>query len=143
MVLGNNKILFRGLTLFVVLTLLFSCEDIRPVSIDCNECLSFDPQYAKVNITLNYSDMPVIVSVYSGYLEDNELFATFNIVSETKTSIDVAVNKRYTVTATYKVGDKTYIAVDSVMPKVLFNDSSCENVCYYIYNNDIDLSLKY
>ena len=53
------------------------------------------------------------------------------------------LNKTFTVTATYKSEDKTYIAVDSATPKVRLTENQCEETCYYVYDREVDVRLKY
>ena len=86
--------------------------------------------------------MPVKVRVYQGEIEDSVLYAYTEISGE-KYTPGVTLNKKYTVTATYYTGGKTYIAIDSAVPKVKYIEDQCEEPCYFVYDRVIDLRLKY
>ena len=84
----------------------------------------------------------ITVNIYEGYLEDSVLFESFSTLSSTTTNLDVPVNKLYTITATYSREAK-YIVINSVTPRVLYDEASCDEPCYYVYDRKVDLRLKY
>ena len=53
------------------------------------------------------------------------------------------VEKRYTFSASYIINGVVYIAYDSVTPKLKYSKSECEHACYYVYNTEVNLALKY
>ena len=132
------KIFFFLLTVFS-----FSCEE-QPFFVKCDECTTDEPLKAQLIIKLDkpYYGVPTVINVYSGNLEDNVLYGTITTSSD-ETSLTVTLNKKYTVTATYYIDSISYVAVDSATPRVSYNKEQCNDPCYYIYDNDVNLRLKY
>ena len=130
---------------FVVITsiILFSCED-QGLIVKCPDCLTDEPKQTdlNVNLVLETSGTPVLIKVYEGNLEDSVLYSSVSVRS-TSTTISVTINKKYTVTATYHIGDNYYTTVDSAMPQVRYEKDLCDNPCYFVYDRTIDLRLKY
>lgn len=133
--------------LFISTVLLFSCEELDSI-VQCQECVYDEPQAAELRIKTGstdwiiYGSKPVVIRIYEGNLEDDILMASFTTTSDV-TSYTVSLNKKYTVTATYKLGDNTYIAVDSVVPGVKYIKNQCDEPCYYVYGRTLNLRLKY
>jgi hypothetical protein len=129
----------------VLLTLVFcfSCEK-EGLIVKCADCLSEEPLKINLDVKLDYNSFgaATIINVYEGNLEDSVLYRTFN-TSSTSTTILVTVSKKYTVTASYYVPDNYYVAIDSATPRVKYEKSQCDNPCYFVYDKDIDLRLKY
>jgi hypothetical protein len=132
------KILFFLFSVFS-----FSCEE-QPFFVKCDECTTEEPLKAQLKMKLDKSAYGVstVINVYSGNLEDGVLYGTISTTSD-ETSMTVTLNKKYTVTATYNIDGITYIAVDSATPRVTYNKDQCNDPCYYIYDNDVNLRLKY
>ncbi|MGQ9621309.1 MAG: hypothetical protein ACUVTX_10055 [Bacteroidales bacterium] len=134
---------------FILFTfiLIFSCDE-NPFFIDCRDCTEEEPEYAILIVYLDNSltggsNPPATVKIYEGILEDNILLNTF-YVRYKKLEIDVALNKKYTLTATYTgPNGKQYIAVDTAYPRVRYEKSQCENPCYYLYDYIVNLRIKY
>lgn len=144
MVLKNHIRLYTGTFLFLALLFCFSCEDTEPLIINCAECLLYEPDEAEITIKLeNVSSQELtIVKIYTGYLEDNLLYKTIS-ASSGSISTKVPFNKIYTVTATYFIDGTFYTAVDTFTPRVKYEEEQCVDPCYYVYDNDINLRLKY
>lgn len=128
---------------FLILSVFsFSCEE-EPFFVKCDECVADEPQKAELKMKLGYPEYGLtIINVYLGNLEDNILYYTFSS-SSTESSTSVTLNQKYTVTATYNKDGKYYIAVDSATPRVTYNKDQCNDPCYYIYDKEVDLRLKY
>jgi hypothetical protein len=141
MMTGIKRILF-----LIFLVLSFSCEDQimlvddQLISIKCSDCNLDAPLTTELEIDLDGALTQI--NVYEGNLGDNILYNSF-ATTGAKTRVTVRLNKKYTVTATYNIQDKTYIAVDSATPRVLFDKKHCENPCYFVYDKSLDLRLKY
>jgi hypothetical protein len=134
--------------LVIVLVFCFSCED-QGLVVKCPDCLSDEPIKTNLEVKLDMvSESGSIrtnitqINVYEGNLEDSVLYSSFQS-SLSSYSIPVTLNKKYTVTATYYVSDNKYIAVDSATPRVRYDKTHCDNPCYFVYDKDIDLRLKY
>jgi hypothetical protein len=131
------------LTAFFIITILFSCENVA--IIDCQKCVTPEPVEADLAIKLSYNYQNASlsdVSVYEGDLEDNILLLTA-VAYDSEFVVKVPINKKYTVTVTYQLQKGKYIAVDSALPRVKFDKDQCDEPCYYVYDNNINLRLKY
>lgn len=120
----------------------FSCEKPGTGIINCSECKQEEPVTASIEIITVYMQNPAMINIYEGNLEDNILMDTFEAFSDRITRV-VPVNRKYTVTADYNITGKSYIVVNSVYPRVLYDDESCDEPCYYVYDDMIDMRLKY
>jgi hypothetical protein len=131
--------------LFLSLMLLFSCDK-KPILVSCTDCTTDEPETAAIEISVDKSflvdNTGILINIYSGNLEDNVLLKTLSA-----TGIDltykVTLNKKYTVTATYNIKGGTYIAVDSIIPRVRFVSDQCADPFYLVYDNKVNLKLKY
>ena len=129
---------------FLILSVFsFSCEE-QPFFVKCDECVLDEPLNADLKMKLSGSNygVPTIINVYLGNLEDNILYRTIQ-TSGTETSIKVTLTQLYTVTASYNRDGINYIAVDAAAPRVTYNKDQCNDPCYYIYDKEVDLRLKY
>jgi hypothetical protein len=129
--------------LSIIFVVCFSCED-QGLIIKCPDCMSEEPKKTDLNVKLDnsYSGYQTVVNVYEGNLEDSVLYSSFEVTGN-HTSVTVSMNKKFTVTATYYIPDDYYIAVDSATPRVRFDKTKCDDPCYFVYDKDIDLRLKY
>jgi len=129
---------------FLILSVFsFSCEE-QPFFVKCDECVADEPLKADLKMKLDRQSYGVltIIDVYTGNLEDNILYRTITTSSD-ETSISVTLNQKYTVTATYYIDGAYFIAVDAATPRVTYNKDQCNDPCYYIYDRDVNLRLKY
>jgi hypothetical protein len=130
--------------LFPLLFLLFSCD--KPgLFISCKDCTEQEPVDAMINVKIDlfsetnyYPD----INVYEGNLEDGLLINTYTSDGG-PFSFSEPINKKYTITATYYINGICYIAVDSTTPKVQFEGDRCGKPCYIVYDNKVDLRVKY
>ena len=129
--------------LFLFIVELFSCEK-QGLIVKCPDCVADEP--TKTNLSLKLDEgsnsSPKVINVYEGNFEDSVLYSSYKAI-ETYYTILVSLNKKYTVTATYHIGDNYYIAIDSAIPRVRYDKTQCDNPCYFVYDKDIDLRLKY
>lgn len=127
--------------LFLFLAAAFSCEE-QGWFADCNDCSPEEPANEYLIIKITRSQAPVIIDIYEGEFEDRVLLESVNSASDTyRTS--VRLNKKYTATATYDEAGRIYTAVDSAFPRTKFTETQCTDPCWYVYDNEIDLRLKY
>ena len=142
MVLNIMKILLSSL-LFIFLVFFLSCEKTGPFIVKCADCTADEPTKTELDIKIDiYESGLTSIKIYEGNLEDSILYAKFNYGS-THATYQVPLNKKFTVTATYYISGKKYIAVDSAFPRVKYDKSSCQDPCYYIYDKMVNLRLNY
>jgi hypothetical protein len=144
MVLITGMKILKRIFLFLILVFIFSCERWGSNLIYCPDCEGEEPLKAKLEINLSEHSFTsaVIIKIYEGNLEDSILYATIPSQSK-RTSHWVLINKKYTLTARYYFPGKTYIAVDAVTPQVKYDETQCEEPCYYVYDKVVNLRLKY
>lgn len=131
------------ISLTITFTIFFSCED-QGLFVKCPDCLAVEPikTYLEVKLGSGTSGIETIINVYEGNIEDSVIYDSFKTKASSEI-ISVTVNKKYTVTATYHISDNYYIAVDSATPRVKYVKNQCTDSCYYVYDKNIDLRLKY
>ena len=135
---------FRIIFLLILCTF-FSCEE-SPLFINCPDCTEEEPLETDIEIKLESrtDGANTLINVYEGNLEDSVIYTSFYTSSNnSRTSVSVAINKKYTITATYFKTNNKYIAVDSATPRVKYDKEQCDNPCYMVYDRKCDLRLKY
>lgn len=137
------KIIYKSL-IFLLLVLCFSCEKLPYYLVNCdgNDCTVNKPINTELEIKLEKDGDAVLVNIYEGILEDSTLYYSLWTRSSSATCT-VALNKTYTVTATYYYEEGTYIAVNSITPSVRYVRDMCEDPCYHVYDKVVNLKLKY
>jgi hypothetical protein len=137
-----NKII--GNIIIPVMVLLFSCD--KPgLFISCKDCSEEEPIQTQIDakidpfsVTNYYPD----IKIYEGNIEDGLLIDTFT-ADTSPVSVAVHINKKYTITATYYRNGNYYTAVDSATPRVQLENNKCDKPCYIVYDNKVDLRIKY
>lgn len=125
-----------------IVALLFSCED-TPWYTDCSDCTAEEPGTANLVVKLTATDLPIIIRIYEGDLQDSVLYSITEDFRGNKYKKQVALNKKYTVTAEYRINDNIYLAIDSCTPRVKYTKDQCNEPCYFLYDRIVDLRLKY
>ena len=127
----------------ILIVLCFSCED-QGLTVKCPDCTADEPVSTFLEVKLNTGNLvgETLINVYEGNIEDSIIYKTFYTTAANIT-IDVKLNKKYTVSAIYYISDNYYIAVDSAFPRVKFDKTTCDDPCFYVYDKTIDLRLKY
>jgi hypothetical protein len=139
--------------IFLILVFCFSCNEeenfFREISlINCDKCTSEEPPDAYLEIKLeklykhSLSDPFINIIIYEGNLEDGIVYKTIRTTNN-ETAENVPLNKKYTITAEYSINTHSYIAVTSVTPHVKYDRYNCNDPCYYVVDNSVNLRLKY
>lgn len=124
--------------------IVLSCDKL-PLIIQCKDCTESEPDAAILNAKLedpSDGSYDTEINIYEGNIEDSILVSSYKWSMGTW-SMEVSLNKKYTVSATYQYKGIRYIAVDCATPRVKFDTRQCEKPCYYVYNNNLDLRIKY
>jgi hypothetical protein len=129
--------------LFAVVLLMLSCEE-KIMIVNCSDCTTDEPTTASLHLKLEPQTINnTLVKVYRGVLEDSILIDSFTTDSE-EYSYTANLNTKYTFTAEYfSQSGKTIIAVNSAYPKVRYEKQQCDNPCFYVYDNKVNLRIKY
>ena len=133
----------KKMLLVIAMIFFFSCEE-QGLIVKCPDCMSVEPVKISLEVKLEqgYLGAPTLINVYEGNLEDSILYTSLK-VSATYTTIPVTINKIYTLTATYYKPDNYYVAIDAATPRVRYEKNQCDDPCYFVYDKEIDLRLKY
>jgi hypothetical protein len=136
------KTTFRILML-LTFAFFLSCEE-QGLFVQCSDCTNSEPLKTNLEVKLDFANYgyETIINVYEGNIEDSIIYRSFS-TSSANTEINVTLNKKYTLTATYYIPDDFYIAIDSATPKVKYEKSQCDDPCYFVYDKVVDLRLKY
>ncbi len=129
----------------LTLLLLFSCEESNIT--DCSECNPGENYIVELKIpirTPEYIPSNPIVTIYEGAMEDNIVLERFTVnESYSYITFDAVLYKDYTACLEFILDGKQYISIGAACPKVRYDKTSCNEPCYYVYDNVIDLKLRY
>lgn len=123
--------------------LILSCDE-KFIIVDCTECIADEPLSASITVSLEtYDIVSIYIEIFEGNYEDNILIDSF-YPSSAEVSLDLLVNRKYTIAATYKnIKGNECVAIDNLYPRVKYETQQCEMPCYYVYNTHLNLRLKY
>jgi hypothetical protein len=126
-----------------ILIFIAGCGDQSIESFDCSTCYQDKPEWGPLQIivTINSENTIVYLTIFRGDFEDDDIEYKDSTAFSDYT-VDVPVDKYYSVKAEYKVGDKTIYAVDGDKLKVKKNSTSCDQECYYFKGGYIDVRLR-
>ncbi|HZM12897.1 MAG TPA: hypothetical protein VFB86_01845 [Bacteroidales bacterium] len=129
----------------LALLLLFSCEEGSITN--CAECDPAGINQPQLTIYIRnpmYEPANPIVTIYEGAIDDSIVLKRINVnESYSYITYDAVLYKDYTATVEFFLNSVRYVAVGAACPKVRYDESTCEEPCYYLYDNIIDLRLRY
>ncbi len=140
MVLKLPKIIL--LSVLMVCFSLTSCEDLYIVN--CDECEETEPLSCILKVELDQipgSGNYYNVTIYRGKIDDGIVLYNTNTI--TSVYYQVSLNSDYSATASIIIDGREYTAVGATRPEIDVITDVCEETCYYVVNNSINLSLKY
>jgi len=138
-----NKILPFLAFFYISLFFLVSCNGwFFTDSVDCDNCYSQKPQNADivVRLTINDSQQAVPIVIYKGKI-DGDIVLSVDTAYSNLYYYYAQIGTEYSVSAKYERGDSTIIAVGATTMKTRLTAEACEDACYYIKDNIIDLRL--
>ncbi len=124
--------------------LLFSCEE--GFITDCNECYTDNPNvFLKIRFR-NPESVPVnpTITLYEGNVNDSLILEKYYI-SDPYSYIDynAILYKDYSATLEFTYNNKKYVITAAACPKMKYDETTCEEPCYFLYDNVLDLRLRY
>lgn len=134
-----------SIALAIILMLLFSCEE--GFITDCSQCYTSDDY--QVILTISHSTpqgVPVgaLVTLYEGPVGDNLVLEKYIVQDPYSDFRYIAVlYKDYSATIEYTYNERNYVITAGACPKVKYDETTCEEPCYYVYDNVLDLRLRY
>lgn len=129
----------------MALLMLFSCEEGGIT--DCDTCDPggiYQPQLTIYIRNSEYVPANPVVTIYEGAIKDSIVLSRMSVnESYSYITYDAVLYKDYTATLEFFLNSVKYVAIGAACPKVRFDESTCEEPCYYLYDNIIDLRLRY
>ncbi len=136
----------KAIFIFIIFILFVSCERFEDVTIegfDCYYCYQEKPEWVDLTVfaTLNDENPEVPLEIYIGDFEEGN-FDWHDTARNEEWYVPVKPGNYYSVLAKYKDGSRTIIAVDGDKIKVKYNDTDCDEGCYYQSGGHIDVRLR-
>ena len=129
--------------LWLIMAVLFSCEN--PLLFNrCPDCIEYEPIATNIKVRFSPFSSNVYVTevrIYQGEINDSILAGTYDVNYE-EWSFRAGLNSRYTVAVTYYWHGSTITAIDSTIPKVRRETAMCDQPCYLVIDNRLDLRIK-
>ena len=140
----NIKQLRRIALILTGIALAVSCEEYFGPSVDCSECWADKPDSMElvIYVTIDHNHTMVPLVVYEGNMEDNRVFR-IDTAYESTVYVPAALDRLYSVTAEYRVGDKTIYAVDGDEMKAKHVSDQCETDCWIVKGGYLKAELKF
>lgn len=134
----------RFIVLLSVCLVFISCkEKLFTADVNCSDCYTPKPDSAyltmKFTISDEYKEVPFVL--YRGDFEDNQVDWIDTARTASK-DIWVRTDQKYSVKAKYKKGDKTLFAVDGGKVRVLLVTDACDQECYVIKDETLNLEIR-
>lgn len=129
----------------LLMLLLFSCEE--GFLTDCNECYTSDNY--NVVLYIRYRNLEAVpgnpvVTLYEGNVSDSLIIGKYYITDPySVTSHYAMLYKDYSATLEFIIDGQKYLITGGASPKVRYDETTCEEPCWYVYDNVIDLRLRY
>ena len=122
----------------------FSCkEKLFTGDVNCSDCYTPKPDsaYMTIKFTINedYKEVPFVL--YRGDFEDNQVDWIDTSHTATK-DVWVRTDQQYSVKAKYRKGDKILYAIDGGKVKVLLVTDACDQECYVIKDETLNLEIR-
>ena len=134
--------------LAIILLILLPISSCDSVFIDCStydfsDCTYDEPSEALLYINLSYEPEfdSVRVTIFDGDVEDKDTIESF-IADYHTYDIWLKVNKDYSGTAEYFTGNKVITVIDGDKLRTQ-QVSRCEESCYIIKGDELNLQLKF
>ena len=129
---------------FISLTFAGSCNEYLGHSVDCSECSYDKPDSADlvVNLTINQEHPEVPIVLYRGNVEEGHV-DWIDTARESTYYLYSAVGQYYSVTAEYRVGDRTIMAIDGDEMKAKHVSDECEFECWIVTGGNLKAELKF
>lgn len=138
----------QGIIIFLILLSIFlpySCED-SIILVDCNECYSLkevsNGYSIEIKVTIDSENKAVPITLYRGDIDNGEIISEEIAYSSTYFTELLEFGNHYSAIAKYFHKGRTIFTVDGKMLKKKYEKSSCDNPCYIIQGDVLDLRLK-
>jgi hypothetical protein len=126
---------------FIIIVSGYSSCDIIP-KVNCSDCYTNKPDSAdiKMSFTINSENPKVPLVVYKGKVEQG-IVEWVDTTNKESLYLYVKLDQYYSVVATYKSGFRTIYAVDGDKITTRYVTDACNDNCYIVTNNKLDIRL--
>jgi hypothetical protein len=137
-----KKVIFPIVTLVAIL-IPISCENFK-LLVDCEKCYTDLPdKYSlELKITIDSENTSVPITLYKGKINSGEIIDVDTVYANPYYSIEVEFGEYYSAIARYRHNGRVIYAVDGQKLSKKLDESSCNESCYVISGDMLDLRLK-
>lgn len=134
-----------SLIIAFMLLLTLSCEE--GYITDCSACYTSNNYevilWIKYQTLEDITGLPV-VTLYEGNVNDSLILDRFYVTdSYSAIRYHAILYKDYSATLEFTIDDHRYKTTAAACPKVRYDETTCDEPCWYIYDNVIDLRIRY
>ncbi len=128
-----------------MLLLLTSCQK---VITNCNECYTTEASGTELRIILYNNPLQPpsdpVLTIYDGNISDS-LILYRQIIAHGYSDLyyPALLWKEYSATLSFNLDGQEYTTVAYACPQLRYDETSCEQPCYFIYHNVLDLRLRF
>lgn len=121
----------------------YSCEEYK-LFVDCDNCYASIPDKynIEIQVTLNDENQYVQITLYHGTIDNGKIISIDTIYNTPYYTEMLDYNEYYSAVARYSQKGRVIFAVDGQELKNKLNKSTCEEPCYTIQGDVLDLRLK-
>ncbi len=134
-----------SIILSLLIMLLFSCEE--GFLTDCDKCYAGTDYRVDLNIIFRNPDrVPIdpVITLYEGNISDSIIISRTRIIDPYSYMYYSGIlYKDYSATLEFTYNGRRYITTASACPKVRYDETTCNEPCYFVYDNVLDLRLRY
>lgn len=135
----------HSITIVILVALLLSCEE--SLVEDCGECYPGGIETATLIISFRTPDyIPVnpVITLYEGAVQDSIILAQYRVEEPYSfITYDALLYKNYTATLEFTYEGRKYVTVAGACPQAGYDELSCDEPCWFVYDNVLDLKLRY
>jgi len=134
----------NSLIIALTMLLILSCDE---EFISCNDC--YTSNNYKVVLFIRYRNLEglpanPVVTLYEGNVSDSLVLEKYYITDPySVTKYYAILYKDYSATLEFTLDGQKYIVTGAACPKVRYDETKCVEPCWYMYDNVIDLRLRY
>jgi len=128
---------------FLLVGIPISCED-SILIVDCDKCYTdvSNTYNIEIKITFDSENYAVPITVYKGDIDNGEIIIQDTAYSSPYYTDDLFFGHKYSAIAKYSHKGRIIYAVDGRELRKKYEKSSCDDPCYVIKGDVLDLRLK-
>lgn len=121
----------------------YSCED-STLFVDCDSCYKSISEEVSIELKVTIDDENnfVPITLYKGNIDNGEIILTDTSYSNTYYTQALEIGENYSAIAKYSHGGRVIYAVDGRELRKKYIKNSCNEPCYILQGDVLDLRLK-